>query len=87
MDRETEEQIKRRAYELWQSEGCPSGRDQEHWDQAQKEIIGHTDGNYNTSTSAGPPDLIETAGPTSATDPAGRKDKNDDKDELLKSAT
>jgi hypothetical protein len=26
------------AYELWQQNGCPHGRDQEHWFQAEREL-------------------------------------------------
>ncbi|MCA0048141.1 DUF2934 domain-containing protein [Mesorhizobium sp. B283B1A] len=37
MDRR-EERIKRRAYEIWEREGRPTGREQEHWDQAVQEI-------------------------------------------------
>ncbi|MBA1143072.1 DUF2934 domain-containing protein [Mesorhizobium neociceri] len=33
-----EERIKQRAYEIWEREGHPAGRDQEHWDQAVQEI-------------------------------------------------
>ncbi|MGO4637129.1 DUF2934 domain-containing protein [Mesorhizobium sp. 2RAF45] len=33
-----DERIKRRAYEIWEREGRPAGRDQEHWDQAVQEI-------------------------------------------------
>ncbi|WP_214475574.1 DUF2934 domain-containing protein [Mesorhizobium sp. dw_380] len=33
-----EERIKRRAYEIWEREGRPTGREQEHWDQAVQEI-------------------------------------------------
>ncbi|MBZ9920832.1 MULTISPECIES: DUF2934 domain-containing protein [unclassified Mesorhizobium] len=33
-----EELIKRRAYEIWEREGRPPGREQEHWDQAVQEI-------------------------------------------------
>ncbi|TPJ74707.1 DUF2934 domain-containing protein [Mesorhizobium sp. B2-7-1] len=36
MDRE--ERIKQRAPEIWEREGRPDGRQQEHWDQAVKEI-------------------------------------------------
>lgn len=36
MDRE--EQIKRRAHQIWEREGRPKGRQQEHWDQAVQEI-------------------------------------------------
>jgi hypothetical protein len=30
--------IQRRAYELWESEGRPEGREQTHWLQAEREI-------------------------------------------------
>lgn len=33
-----EERIMHKAYELWEAEGRPHGRDREHWDQA-KEIV------------------------------------------------
>jgi hypothetical protein len=32
--------IQRRAYELWEAEGRPSGRDREHWLRAEAEIRG-----------------------------------------------
>jgi hypothetical protein len=35
-----EEQIKARAYQIWEEEGRPEGRDREHWDQATREIMG-----------------------------------------------
>ena len=30
--------IARRAWEIWQNEGCPAGREVEHWLQAEKEL-------------------------------------------------
>jgi hypothetical protein len=27
-----------RAYEIWQRSGCPNGKDQEHWFQAEREL-------------------------------------------------
>ena len=38
-ERETKEQIAERAYELWTSEGCPTGRALDHWLQAEHEIL------------------------------------------------
>jgi hypothetical protein len=32
------EQIQRRAYEIWLSEGCPLGRDGIHWVRAEAEF-------------------------------------------------
>jgi hypothetical protein len=36
LDRST---IERRAWEIWQSEGCPNGRELEHWLRAEQEIL------------------------------------------------
>jgi len=35
---QNEERIRRRAHEIWQREGQPEGRDQDHWEQACREI-------------------------------------------------
>lgn len=34
----TNDDIARRAFEIWERNGRPEGRDQEHWDQAEKEL-------------------------------------------------
>jgi Protein of unknown function (DUF2934) len=34
------ERVRRRAYELWESEGRPSGREHDHWLQAEREVAG-----------------------------------------------
>ncbi|WGF89896.1 DUF2934 domain-containing protein [Marinivivus vitaminiproducens] len=33
-----QERIRKRAYELWQTEGCPPGKEVEHWFRAEAEI-------------------------------------------------
>ena len=38
MDGEKHEQIAKRAYALWQAEGQPDGRHEEHWQHAVLEI-------------------------------------------------
>ena len=38
MDAEKHEQIAKRAYALWQAEGQPDGRHEEHWYYAAREI-------------------------------------------------
>ena len=38
MNREKHEQIATRAYALWQAEGQPDGRHEEHWHRAVREI-------------------------------------------------
>lgn len=37
MTESRDEWIKKRAYSLWEEEGYPTGRDQQHWEQAMKE--------------------------------------------------
>jgi hypothetical protein len=32
------ERIRQRAYEIWEREGRPEGREQAHWEQAEREI-------------------------------------------------
>jgi hypothetical protein len=34
------EEVRREAYKLWQQEGCPSGRELDHW-LAAKELVKH----------------------------------------------
>jgi len=38
MSPDQEALIRKRAYEIWEREGWPHGRDREHWDQAAREI-------------------------------------------------
>jgi hypothetical protein len=35
----SEQEIARRAYELWQARGCPAGDGAEDWQAAEKELI------------------------------------------------
>jgi len=40
----SDERIRRRAYEIWEREGRPHGRDEEHWRQAEAELAGGAPG-------------------------------------------
>jgi len=40
----SDERIRRRAYEIWEREGRPNGRDQEHWREAEAELAGAAPG-------------------------------------------
>ena len=37
----TRDQIAERAFEIWEHEGKPDGRDQEHWERAEAELREH----------------------------------------------
>lgn len=40
----SQEEISKRAWEIWQSEGCPEGRQTEHWLRAEAEILSRAKG-------------------------------------------
>lgn len=42
MESSREERIRQRAYEIWERDGRPHGRDAEHWQQAAAEIDAET---------------------------------------------
>lgn len=60
-----EERIRRRAYDIWESEGRPHGRDEEHWRRAQQEVAGES--RSGKSTQAVPATRVGTAAPASDT--------------------
>ncbi len=41
---ELQQRIQQRAYELWEHEGRPQGREDAHWEQAEREITGRSAG-------------------------------------------
>ncbi len=50
MSTERTERIRQRAYELWETQGRPEGRDLEHWEQARLEI--EAEGSSDDGTAA-----------------------------------
>jgi Protein of unknown function (DUF2934) len=38
MENDRETKIRQRAYQLWQDEGCPEGKHEDHWAKAAREI-------------------------------------------------
>ena len=38
MQQPDEDHIRRRAYQIWQQEGCPEGRDHIHWQMAAEQL-------------------------------------------------
>jgi hypothetical protein len=47
-EREREERIRLKAYQLWEEEGCPDGREDIHWDRA-TELIAIEDNQHLTT--------------------------------------
>lgn len=35
----THDAVAKRAYELWVSQGCPQGRAEQHWAEAEKQLV------------------------------------------------
>ena len=52
--------IARRAFEIWERNGRPEGRDQEHWDQAEKEVSEQMTRKPAQRNSGSPPAAPET---------------------------
>jgi hypothetical protein len=40
----SQEEISKRAWEIWQAEGCPQGRETENWLRAEAEILSRAKG-------------------------------------------
>ena len=40
MDRNKEEQVSLRAYQIWEDEGRPAGRHDHHWRRAERDVYG-----------------------------------------------
>ena len=38
MSDDREQLLQERAYAIWETEGCPDGRDRAHWEQAEREL-------------------------------------------------
>lgn len=38
METERDERIRKRAHEIWEQEGQPHGKEQEHWERAEREL-------------------------------------------------
>lgn len=43
--------IRIRSYQIWQAEGCPDGKAQDHWLRARKELVGQS---ADKNTTPGP---------------------------------
>lgn len=59
---EVENRVRVRAHSLWENEGRPEGRSLHHWLKAEQEAGGED--THSLSTSAGPDDVDEAAGPS-----------------------
>ena len=53
MDHESYSWISRRAHQIWQEEGCPEGKDREHWAKAMAERMEVENGTTVTPSVAG----------------------------------
>jgi hypothetical protein len=65
----SESEVRRRAYELWQAEGCPDGHAEEFWHRACAELAstetGYDDALEHTFPASDPPAHSGTTGPKS----------------------
>ncbi len=84
MDKDIENRIRERAYEIWEEEGRPEGREAQHWQQAAGEIADAQRENRETTARSGGKATgttrknaasNETASSKSAAKPAATGDK------------
>lgn len=66
MDRE--DRIRERAYRIWEEDGCPIGRHQQHWQRACNEIDAET---RHAGARSGIPDVPGGTPPAGATSNSG----------------
>lgn len=65
MSSHREEQIRQRAYELWEAEGRPEGRHYEHWERAAREIEAEEGGSADDAEIPEMPEDFPEAGGSS----------------------
>ncbi|WP_158914517.1 DUF2934 domain-containing protein [Caulobacter sp. S45] len=73
------ERIRNRAYEIWEQEGRPEGRDVDHWDKATRDLAGAT-----SDTGPSEASFIERNG-TESTDQSSPSPKKESKGEVAPS--
>jgi hypothetical protein len=71
MTERDEDVIKKRAYALWESEGRPEGRHDEHWGKAYRELI-----DADNTAVQGEPDTASQGGASQADAPQGEPEAN-----------
>jgi hypothetical protein len=71
MNNNREEQIRERAHQIWEEEGRPQGREQEHWERAAREIEGREAGSETRAERSGPDEIAGSVGVASGLQPGG----------------
>lgn len=61
MDNDRETRIRQRAYDLWLDEGSPTGKHDDHWAQAEREIGSPDIDNDADNSAETKPDVIREA--------------------------
>lgn len=70
-DTDRNEQIRRRAYWIWEEEGSPMGEDLRHWSMAEAELEASKEGSSAEAVTAGTPEMDISTGD----EPPGKKIK------------
>lgn len=67
-----EDQVRERAYSLWEAEGCPDGCADRHWQQAEAELFDTAAGGMAEARNASTAELQSQASGSDAPGIAGR---------------
>ena len=68
MDSEFWEAVRQRAQALWQQEGCPEGRSEQHWQQAQHDVLESVSVHTAPVAMSEPDEVTSAEAPTCAVD-------------------
>lgn len=87
MDKDIENRIRERAYEIWEEEGRPEGREAQHWQQAAAEIADAQRENRETQAKTGGKTSGTTRKKAASTKIASAKDASGSSDKPGKTLT
>jgi hypothetical protein len=74
MDQDVERRIRDRAYAIWEEEGCPEGRDAEHWMKACEEVAAEDGKDIRRQAGSGDDAAYQASNGNSEAGDAGRQD-------------
>ncbi|WP_375381255.1 DUF2934 domain-containing protein [uncultured Sphingomonas sp.] len=76
MSQERDDLIRERAHAIWQAEGCPDGRQDQHWQQAAAELSqAQAEAAQGDETVLASEDIVTSGQPSAVAKPASAKTK------------
>lgn len=73
METEREQSVRLKAYEIWQSEGQPENRAEDHWQQAEQQMHGNDSGQETPAPDQAQTNAATRSGKTRKSSVAGQR--------------